>query len=467
MWVGGCGWGFLILVLLSFLFGLTDDFRPLRTSLLASRSDINNLSTSRVIPAILSEERHILNMSKRTLTNPPSDSIRHGSHTAAASASAPTTPASLIPQLQATGPERTRRTYDSRQHPYYRNSRPCCAFCLGFNHSEVQSSQSPATSSNATPLASLAPTSSLESRIPPSLESRIAPPPPRSLESRISLPSSESANHATIMNPTNSIADSSLRFAYSYYAGPPGVGSGCGDWMLDSGTTSHFIKWKHLYRFFNLTPPIPIDTAGSSSLTGQAIGSVPLFVEVGEVILANVIYATHLHTNCNLLSMAALDADGLDITFSNRKAFITRRCDNVLWATGSLRTNSLYFFDTLPSESCNTLTETPCNALVDTQLLDTWHKRLGHLSARNITRLLGMSTCIKVGPPPTLVRNEDCLKSGQHRIPSHLPTRWATKKLQLIHSDICGPMRVSALGRKEVYFATVIDDFSRMTWFMP
>ena len=90
--------------------------------------------------------------------------------------------------------------------------------------------------------------------------------------------------------------------------------------MLDSGTTSHFIKWKHLYGFFNSTPPIPIDTAGSSSLTGQAIGSVPLFVEVGEVILANVIYATHLHTNCNLLSMAALDADGLDITFSNRKA---------------------------------------------------------------------------------------------------------------------------------------------------
>ena len=28
----------------------------------------------------------------------------------------------------------------------------------------------------------------------------------------------------------------------------------------------------------------------------------------------------------------------------------------------------------------------------------------------------------------------------------------------------CGPMRVSALGRKEVYFATFIDDFSRMTW---
>ena len=33
--------------------------------------------------------------------------------------------------------------------------------------------------------------------------------------------------------------------------------------------------------------------------------------------LTKVIYAPQLHTNCNLLSMAALDADGLDIKFSD------------------------------------------------------------------------------------------------------------------------------------------------------
>ena len=233
-------------------------------------------------------------------------------------------------------------------------------------------------------------------------------------------------------------------------------------WRLHS-TTSHFAKWKHLYQFFNIIPPSNIDTAGSSSLTGQAIGSIPLSVEFVEIMLTKVIYAPQLHTNCNLLSMPALDADGLDIKFSDRKAFITRRCDNILWATGSLRANSLYFLDTSP-QSCNTVIP---SVVKDTQLLETWHKRLGHLEARNITRLLGMSKAIKVSSRSALVRNADCvdcLKSTQHHIPSHLHTRQASKKLQLFQSDICGPMRVPAIGGKEVYFATFMDDFYRMIW---
>ena len=233
-------------------------------------------------------------------------------------------------------------------------------------------------------------------------------------------------------------------------------------WRLHS-TTSHFAKWKHHYQFINIIPPSISDTAGSSSLTGQAIGSIPLSVEFVEITLTKVIYAPQLHTNCNLLSMPALDADGLDIKFSDRKAFITHRCDNILWATGSLRANSLYFLDTSP-QSFNTVIP---SVVKDTQLLETWHKRLGHLEARNITRLLGMSNAIKVSSRSALVCNAeclDCLKSTQHRIPSHLHTRQASKKLQLFQSDICGPMCVPAIGGKEVYFATFMDDFSRMTW---
>ena len=483
------------------LFGLPDDYRPLRTSLLSTRSDQNKLSTSRVIPAILSEERHISNMSKRVASSSShpqqqqSDPSRHGSHTAAQSI--------LTPQFDRQGPQRTRRTYDNRQHPYqnpgYRQL--SCTFCLGYNHSEETCflkypEKHPNHPKNRAQAAATSPpaSSSVTTNSPASppnsnpLESRISNLP--SLESRISIPST----HHAIMNPapapSSSSSESSLRFEYNYYAGPPGIGNGCCDWMLDSGTTSHFTKWKHLYRFFNTIPPINIDTAGSSSLTGQAIGSIPLSIEFGEIMLTKVIYAPQLHTNCNLLSMAALDADGLDIKFSDRKAYITRRCDNVLWATGSLRDNSLYFLDTAP-QSCNSLyfaSPQSCNPTVpntntdtntdanttdnttiveDTQLLETWHRRLGHLGARNITRLLSMSKGIKIGSPSALIRNADCvdcLKSGQHRIPSHLPTRQATKKLQLVHSDICGPMRAPAIGGKEIYFATFIDDFSRMTW---
>jgi hypothetical protein len=39
----------------------------------------------------------------------------------------------------------------------------------------------------------------------------------------------------------------------------------------------------------------------------------------------------------------------------------------------------------------------------------------------------------------------------------------ATKILQLIHSDVCGPFRTNSLGGAR-YFVTFIDDFSRKTW---
>ena len=45
------------------LFGLPEDYRQLRTSIISNRTDDHILSTIRIIPAILSEERYLLNTS--------------------------------------------------------------------------------------------------------------------------------------------------------------------------------------------------------------------------------------------------------------------------------------------------------------------------------------------------------------------------------------------------------------------
>jgi len=103
----------------------------------------------------------------------------------------------------------------------------------------------------------------------------------------------------------------------------------------------------------------------------------------------------------------------------------------------------------------------------DTQLLETWHKRLGHLSERNIRKLQSISSGMKIGTPPSCSLNADCidcLRSGQHRQLSHMPSKKSTRKLELIHSDICGPMKVPAIGTGCKYFITFIDDYTRCTW---
>ena len=50
--------------------------------------------------------------------------------------------------------------------------------------------------------------------------------------------------------------------------------------------------------------------------------------------------------------------------------------------------------------------------------------------------------------------------------PYHLPSgtaRRASHKLELVHTDVCGPMRTPSLDNSK-YFILFIDNFSRMTW---
>ena len=42
----------------------------------------------------------------------------------------------------------------------------------------------------------------------------------------------------------------------------------------------------------------------------------------------------------------------------------------------------------------------------------------------------------------------------------------ATRKLELVHSDVCGPMHTLSFG-KHAYFVTFIDDYSRFAWVYP
>ena len=60
---------------------------------------------------------------------------------------------------------------------------------------------------------------------------------------------------------------------------------------------------------------------------------------------------------------------------------------------------------------------------------------------------------------------EGCVLGKQHRKMFEKGKAWRAKEpLQLIHSDICGPLKVPSLYRT-VYFLTFIDDFSRKSWF--
>ncbi|KAJ0851519.1 putative RNA-directed DNA polymerase [Helianthus annuus] len=94
-----------------------------------------------------------------------------------------------------------------------------------------------------------------------------------------------------------------------------------------------------------------------------------------------------------------------------------------------------------------------------------WHRRYGHV---NMDTLIKMENKGLVFGLPKITKDGDvcegCVSGKQSRKAFQKKTTWqASKPLQLIHSDICGPMRTESIGGCR-YFITFIDDYSRKTW---
>ena len=88
----------------------------------------------------------------------------------------------------------------------------------------------------------------------------------------------------------------------------------------------------------------------------------------------------------------------------------------------------------------------------------TWHARLGHIGQDRLNRLAQvdlLGSLSKVELPVW----EHCLVEKATRLPFGKAKR-ASSPLQLIHSDICGPMNVRARHGGN-YFITFIDDYTR------
>ena len=95
-----------------------------------------------------------------------------------------------------------------------------------------------------------------------------------------------------------------------------------------------------------------------------------------------------------------------------------------------------------------------------------WHARFGHLNFASLLRLQKSEMVFslpKLEAPRKHVC-ESCILGKMHRssFPKDSSVR-DTQKLQLVHSDVCGPMQTQSLGNY-IYFLTFIDDFSRHAW---
>ena len=92
---------------------------------------------------------------------------------------------------------------------------------------------------------------------------------------------------------------------------------------------------------------------------------------------------------------------------------------------------------------------------------DLWYQRLAHMNVKQIHQLVDNSTGIELPPNEKQSFCEACVKGKMHRLPHHpLKEIKSTERLQLVYTDVCGPMQTLSRGGSR-YFITFTDDYSR------
>ena len=157
----------------------------------------------------------------------------------------------------------------------------------------------------------------------------------------------------------------------------------------------------------------------------------------------------------NLISGSTLENKGFKISFIDEQAYLWPKEKGIQEDEAiGICEGGLY-----------KLTGYPIQALVQNTANNDnlWHRRFAHLFDKALTNLHHM---VRGLPHISLSENEVCkgCLPGKNTKKSFNSNESRPKDiLELIHSDICGPMSVESITGSS-YFVTFIDDYSKKTW---
>jgi len=241
------------------------------------------------------------------------------------------------------------------------------------------------------------------------------------------------------------------------------------DWIVDSGATSHVtgkVGISFNYRACHPGERI-IKVADNRYLPVNCTGDVVVAFKPHSVVLLDVLHVKEFGAK-SLLSVYRLLLAGYEVKLGLENTAISCRKTHLLIAEGGPAHGGLFHFIAGAAVANFVGEDTAMHSagIVGDQLL-LWHNRLGHLSLRTVRKLPGMVEGIKeshlknaAGTPDTCAC-EACIigKLAQKPFTSLLPAKRSTRAMELIHSDVVGPIQVRRHGGKR-YAIAFTNDFS-------
>jgi len=153
----------------------------------------------------------------------------------------------------------------------------------------------------------------------------------------------------------------------------------------------------------------------------------------------------------NLMSVGMMEERGAEASFNGGKTII--KMNEKIAACGT-RNIGVYHLDMAPMSDVAAVAS-----------LHLWHERHGHVNMAGVKRMIKNEDVDGLKCSAMVVKGvcEPCVygEAAMTRMPSAGGGR-VSKRLQLVHSELGGPMSDPSCGRA-LYFGTFTDDFSRWT----
>ncbi|KAI3509833.1 hypothetical protein L1887_25356 [Cichorium endivia] len=230
------------------------------------------------------------------------------------------------------------------------------------------------------------------------------------------------------------------------------------DWIIDSGCSNHMTgDQKKLRNLKEYKGSRVVLTANNSRLPIAHIGNTTVVPgnESDLVSLQNVFHVPGMKKN--LLSVSQLTSSGNYVLFGPQDVKVYK--DLKIFEKPTIEGRRVESVYVLSAES----------AYVDktrkNETADLWHARLGHVGYHKLKVIIEKS--MLKGLPQLEVKTDvvcaGCQYGKAHQLPYKESKFRAKKPLELIHSDVFGPVKQTSVSGMR-YMLTFIDDYSRYVW---
>ncbi|KAG8492529.1 hypothetical protein CXB51_009791 [Gossypium anomalum] len=224
-------------------------------------------------------------------------------------------------------------------------------------------------------------------------------------------------------------------------------------WLLDSGYTNHMSPDETIFKTLDRSCKTRVKIGNGQLIKAEGKGDVQICTATGGKIIKDVLLVPEIDRN--LLSISQLLEKRYSVVFKGQECQITDP-------------NGLSLMTVTMSDKCfevNWSSDSHSTHVASTNDTKLWHQRLGHTNFKSMARMVSKEM---VENFTKTVHIEDvcevCQIRKQARLPFPANTTWrASSKLELVHTDVCGPMRTESLSGNR-YFILFIDDCTIYCW---